>query len=222
MRVPSRSSLFLALSVLAAACGGAASTDPPAASPSATPATSATAAPSEAAPATIPPLETAPPSAPASPEPSDVASVAPGSAAPGSADACTGTDANRDFFESVAAAVAWPVYCPVLPGGWFVDAGEYRLASGGRMEITYRGPDGARFALRQGAFCTTDGGCLPAGTDLGEAPFGDLTGTLVSADDGAWAIGVDVGADISWLASGTGIDEATFRRFAGDLAVVSG
>ena len=89
------------------------------------------------------------------------------------------------------------------------------------MEISYRGPAGASFGLRQGAFCTTDGGCLPAGTDLGEASFGDLAGSFVSADDGSWALGVDAGADISWLAVGDGLDEATFRGFAEELALVS-
>jgi hypothetical protein len=89
------------------------------------------------------------------------------------------------------------------------------------MEITYRGPGGAGIELSQGAFCTADAGCLPDGTDLGDARFGDLTGTLVSADDGSWALGVDVGSPISWLAVGSGIDEAAFRSFAEDLALVS-
>lgn len=213
----------LALAALIAACGGSAgetdSSDSRTTPPSEPSPTAAAATPALTPDAVLTP---APSSAPASAEPTAAPSDPPGSAAPGAADACTGTDANRDFFESVAAAVAWPVYCPVLPGGWFVDAGEYRLAAGGRMEITYRGPGGARLELREGAFCATDDGCVPAGTHLGDAPFGDLTGTLVSADDGRWAISVDPGAPISWLAVGSGLEEATFRAYVAALTAVSG
>jgi hypothetical protein len=213
----------LLITALVVACGGSAGeTDSP--GPTATPVAEPTATADAATPAAVSPepADTPAPSAPASPIPTAVGSEPPASAGPGVADACTGTDANRDFFESVAAAVAWPVYCPVLPGGWFVDAGEYRLAAGGRMEITYRGPGGARLELREGAFCATDDGCVPAGTELGDAPFGDLTGTLVSADDGRWAISVDAGAPISWLAVGSGLEEATFRAYVAALTPVSG
>src|SRR5687768_6286945 len=158
MRVPRGVSPAVVLALVVAACGGSTPpTDGPAAPETLRPPSSASAASPSQPPATIPPLETAAPPGPSSAAPSDIPSP-PGSVGPGAADACTGTDANRDFFESVATAVAWPVYCAVLPSGWFVDAGEYRLASGGRMEISYRGPAGASFELRQGAFCTTDGG----------------------------------------------------------------
>ena len=222
MRVPRGVIPAIGLAVLVAGCGGsAAPTRAPATGASIEPSAAASTAPTAGPPASIPPIETQPPTDPPGIEPTEAPSSPPGSAEPGAAGACTGSDANRDFFASVATAVAWPVYCPALPGGWFVDAGEYRLASGGRMEITYRGPAGASFQLRQGSFSTTDGGCLPAGTDLGEAPFGDLSGTLVSADDGSWALGVDAGAEISWLAVGQGLDEAAFRRFAEGLTLVS-
>lgn len=220
MRVP-RSLAVTCLAIVLAGCGGAATqTDPPALGPSATPAPTPAASPSGPRPATLPPLETPPASGPPSEAPTPGASDA-GSPAIGLAFACSGTDANRDFFEAVAVAVQWPVYCAVLPGGWFVTSGEYRLASGGRLEIAYRGPGGATFELREGAFCVTEGGCLPAGTELGDARYGDLTGTLVSADDGTWALGVDVGADISWLAAGAGMDEATFRSMTEGLSLVS-
>ncbi len=230
MPVPRRlvaSVLLAVVALVVAACGGGATpteapADPTASTASASPAPTGSDLPI----ATVPPLETPPPSDPASAEPTagpstPPASGAPASSGPGIADACTGTDANRDFFESVAMAVGWPVYCAILPGGWFVDAGEYRLAAGGRMEITYRGPGGASIALSEGAFCTAEPGCLPDGTGLGDARFGDLTGTLVSADDGSWALGVDVGSPISWLAVGSGVDEAAFRSFAEDLTLVS-
>ncbi len=221
MRVPQGLVPAVVLGLLVAACGGSTPpTDEPAGTNTVRPPSSVAASPSAEPSATTAPLQTPAPIEPPSATPGDIPSP-PGSATPGAADACTGTDANRDFLEAVATAVAWPVYCAVLPSGWFVDAGEYRLAAGGRLEITYRGPAGASLALREGAFCTTEGGCLPAGTDLGGASFGDMTGTLVSADDGSWALAVDAGEDISWLAEGSGLDEATFRRFAEALTLVS-
>jgi hypothetical protein len=215
----------LALSLLLAACGSASGpTDVPDSLPPAvesTPADTPTAEPSEE-----PPTET-PTEAPAgqtpgtSPEPPDASSSPAESSDPGSAAACTGTDANRDFYASVAAAVDWAVYCAVLPAGWFVDSGEYRLAGGGRMEIAYRGPTDARFELHEGAFCGDAAGCIPSGSEAGETPFGDRTGTLISADDGSWAVSVDDPEAIDWLAVGRGIDEATIRAFAADLLIVS-
>jgi hypothetical protein len=198
--------------VLVGACGSstalpsdapAESAPPPSASISlASPTATPTAAPTDPL-----PTET---SAPPSPSPS----------AAGPAAACTGNDDQRDFFASIAAAVEWDVYCPVLPDGWFVDKGTYRLAGGGWMEITYRGPGGAQFVLREGAFCREEGDCVPNGMEVGAAGFGDREGTLVAADDGSWAITVDRGHDPAWLATGTGLDEAAFRGHAEALALV--
>jgi hypothetical protein len=144
-----------------------------------------------------------------------------GSTGPGSAAACSGTDNNRAFFQTAAAAVKWTVYCAVLPAGWFVDSGSYRGTSGGWVQIAYKGPGGARFELHEGAFCTTPDGCVPPGTDAGTAPFGNLTATLVTVASGGWAVIVDRGKPIAWLAVGTGTDQATFQRFAGALTIVS-
>jgi hypothetical protein len=88
------------------------------------------------------------------------------------------------------------------------------------MEIVYRGPGGARFGLQEGAFCREDGDCVPNGTDVGAAAFGDREGTLVAADDGSWAITVDRGLSPSWLATGSGLDEAAFRAHAEAVALV--
>jgi hypothetical protein len=118
--------------------------------------------------------------------------------------------------------VSWTVYCAVLPAGWFVDSGQYRQASGGWVQIAYRGPGGARLELHEGAFCTASDGCVPSGTESGDAPFGDKTGTFVALDDGGSAVVVDRGEKISWLAVGTGLDEAAFRAIAGALTIVGG
>lgn len=196
--------------------------------PSPTPASSATvAAPSaestpepsptaEATPAPIAAPTEAPTSAPtASAEPTPTGEA-------GSVDVCTGTDDNREFFADVAAAFDWPVYCAVLPARWTVEAGRYRSAGGGWMEITYRGPGGARFELHEGAFCAESDGCVPDGPDAGPAAFGDLSGTLVTGSDGRDAVVVDRGAQRSWLAIGVGLDLDVFKDVAADLALVDG
>ena len=159
------------------------------------------------------------------PEPAESApdgSSAGPSTGTGSAVACTGSDENRDFFASMAAAVDWTVYCPVLPDGWFVEDGTYRLADGGWMEISYDGPGDARLVLRQGGFCETGDGCVPAGTDTGETALGDRNGTLVAAADGSWAIVVDRGATPSWLLVVQGLDEGGARTIAANLQAVQG
>jgi hypothetical protein len=140
----------------------------------------------------------------------------------GTAAVCAGNADNRDFLASVADVMAWSVYCPVLPGGWFVDKGSYRQANGGHMEIGYKGSGGRHIELSEGSFCDDADGCVPDGTDAGDAAFGDQTGSLVATADGGWAIVVDKGEQPSWLLVGTGMDETAFRKIAADLIVVSG
>ena len=178
------------------------------AAPSDTPAASATAEPTATAaptPSSAPTPTPTPASATEEPSPSG---------GTGSADACTGNDDNREFFADVSAAFDWPVYCAVLPGGWSVESGRYRSAGGGWMEMFYRGPNGARFELHEGAFCDAADGCVSAGTDAGSASFGDTSGTLVTGSDGRHAVAVDRGDDISWLAIGDGLDVEAFKDLA--------
>jgi hypothetical protein len=138
----------------------------------------------------------------------------------GSTAACSGSDENRDFYASMAGAVDWTVYCPVLPDGWFVNDGHYRLAGGGWMEISYDGPGDATVVLRQGAFCSSGDDCVPGGQAIGDTPFADRTGVLIRADDSGWAIVAERGATISWLLVVHGLDEAGARAVAADLRVV--
>ena len=139
----------------------------------------------------------------------------------GSATACSGSDANRKFFDQAAAAVGWPVYCAVLPGGWNVSTGSYRLASGGRLEISYKGPGGATLTLSEGSFCTADDGCVPAGTDAGAASFGSRPATLVSLADGGYAVVADRGSRPSWLLVAHGVDQAMTEAIAAAFAEVA-
>jgi hypothetical protein len=210
--------LFL-VAVLAVACNGSAAPTPAAQSPGAT-ADTVTAAPSIGEEQTLPPASEEATTPPAESEPPIVTPSVPASADPGPAAACSGSAENRDFFRAAASVLKWTVYCAVLPSGWFVDSGQYRQASGGWVQIAYRGPGGARLELHEGAFCSADDGCVPPGTDAGDGQFGDKTGTAVALDDGGWAVVVDRGEQISWLAVGTDLDEAAFQKIAKALSPV--
>lgn len=170
------------------------------------------------------PLTPEPTTQPATPGPSSEPTASDDPTASGDpqpAAACAGSDDNREFFASIAEVVSWPVYCPVLPGGWFVDAGQYRLAGGGWMEIAYRGPGGARLELREGTACA-DTACLPSGDDLGPAAFGDLQGQLLRLDASRFAVAVGPIDGSTWVATGSGLSQDAFATIAADLALVGG
>lgn len=187
---------------------GASNTPPSSVSPGVTePPSSST--PSEEPPQTesptVPPTQSAPATASSPPESSATPTVA-----PGVADECTASKPeNRDFFVKVADAVSWPVLCAVLPPHWLLLNGTYHLARGGEMAVDYGGPGTAALNLQQGAFCANSGGCVPAGTEKGDAALGPLAGTLVALDDGGFAVVVDRGASPSWLMVVHGVDQAS-------------
>jgi hypothetical protein len=236
-----RSLLFLlpvVIAVFVAACGGSDASVSPngnAATPTVPPPTSAgspssggasggpSEAPTDTPPTSDEPTDTPEPSATETPsdQPTEAPTATPSGPAGPAAD-CAGNADNIDFYASVAQAMVWTVYCPVLPSGWFVDTGSYRLAGGGHMEIAYKGSGGRHIDLSEGSFCTDADGCVPSGTASGDAAFGDQTGTLIATSDGGWAIVVDQGQHPSWLLTGTGMDEAAFRKIAADLMVVAG
>lgn len=205
------------VSVIVSGCIGGergdAGTTPPASVSSAQPSASTAAAsptpqPSPSASPTVAPTE--------SPTPTEIPAGEPTPTLPPAeaVEACAGNDENRAFYLDASENLDWPVYCPVLPARWVVATGSYSGRGVGLLEISYNGPSGATLSLQEGAFCETSDGCVPAGTDAGEAPFGDQTGTLVTLDDGGYAIVVGRADTPSWLAVATGIDEATFRSFA--------
>jgi hypothetical protein len=211
---------LVALALLVAACGTTATRT--AAAPSGSAAASPSGEPTPTDESSGAPTEeptgqaTEPPTGEPSAEPTETP-VASGS--PGGASACSGNDGNRDFFVAVARAVTWDVYCAVLPAGWFVDAGEFRLAGGGKMTIAYKGPGGARLEVREGTYCAGVDGCIPAGPDAGTTPFGDRLARLVDAGGGAWLV-VAEGGDVNWEAKGTGLDAAVVSGLAAAFAKV--
>jgi hypothetical protein len=167
---------------------------------------------------------------PPTPQPVDSSSAAP-SGAPSinpsgavvPASGCSGTAENRDFYAAAAAAVDWSVYCPVLPTGWFVESGSWRLANGGHLQVSYKGPNGARLMVQEGTYCTAGvSACSPHDHDIGPAAYGDMAGDLVDLGpdepgDG-YAVYVNPGSDPpSWSITGTNIDQAAFTAIAAAL-----
>jgi hypothetical protein len=198
---------MLGIAVLVAACGATQTSQPPA---SGSPAASQASAEPAASPSGTDTASAAPSAgSDGSPSPQGSASPLPSadaSARPGSADACSGTAENRDFYAALAASVAWDVYCATLPQGWFVESGSYRLSNGGQLSITYKGPGGARLAVREGGYCAGHPDCIPAGTDAGAARFGDRDARLLDIGNGSWLVVVVPTADVGWQAVGTGMD----------------
>ena len=213
--------LSLLVDIMVAACAN--SYAPHAPSDTIQPVAPATSVAGSDAPAPAPPTETpASPEPPVSESPSPTTEPEPTAGDDGHLGGeCSGTDENLEFFVQFAAVVDWPVYCPVLPSGWFVGSGQWRQADGPRLEISYRGPGGAGLLLQQGAYCPGEGDCVPPGDDLGETAFGDRAGRLIAAADG-WAVVVDRGDTPSWLLTLTGVGEAAARRIASDLLEVGG
>ena len=99
---------------------------------------------------------------------------------------------------------------------------QYRLAGGGRLAITYRGPGGARFTLDEGAWCPTSPAAPRPGRISALAAFGDREGTLMATDTGSFAIAVDAGSTVSWQLVGDALDESTVRMFGAALIAVGG
>jgi hypothetical protein len=214
----------LLVAALVGACvGGSSATEAPSATGSAEPSPVVpieTVSPASGSPAPLPsdPAESEAPSdspgaeSSGSPPPSDE---------PGSADACSGTDNNRDFYADAAHALAFDVYCPVLPRGWFVDEGEYQLRGGGLLQISYKGPAGAVLDLLERGPCQAGDDCLPAGTQEGTAMFGNRSAELVAKEDGSLMV-VAEAPDGQWWISGTRVDEASLTEIAADLVLVGG
>lgn len=215
-----RSAGVLALAiVLSSACGGPTTTASPATSPgqSAGPSTAATTGSSAGPSASGAPLVSFVPGTSEAPTASAPPSGPVASGAPTGGAGCSGSHDNRVFFDAIAGQVTWAVYCAVLPDGWFVQAGSFSLRNGGRMEITYHGPDGALLTLVEGNVCESQTSpCPAAGEQLGQASFGDRQGTLTRVGSD-YAIDVDASSFPGWSATGSGMDQGTFTAIAAAL-----
>jgi len=207
---PFSSIVVLLAAVALAGCGGTTtpSTGPgtgstaPSAAESGVPSTSSSPAVTPAATSGATDPQPTPSSSGSSPGPSDGALT------------CTGSDANRAFFAQAAVAMSWPVYCAVLPDGWYLESGTYRLAAGGQLSVTYRGPGDVHIAMVQGNVCDGVGTdvdvCAPRDAVIGPAAMGDRTGDLGRLANGL-VLDVDRGANPSWRVTGLGVTESDFQ-----------
>jgi len=116
--------------------------------------------------------------------------------------------------------MSWSVYCAILGEGWFVESGSYKLANGGLLEITYRGPGDAHVAMAEGNVCGPTGPdvnvCAPRDTVIGPALMGDLSGELGRLANGL-VLDVDRGANPSWRVTGLGLTEDAFLAICGAM-----
>ncbi|HEX5591207.1 MAG TPA: hypothetical protein VFX65_13030 [Candidatus Limnocylindrales bacterium] len=209
---------FVAVAAVVAACVSGPSNGPATSAPGSSPTSSgtATASADPTGVATLTPDPGGTPTETATPPATD-----PATPPPTPAGACSGSDANREFFAQAAASMHWSVYCAVLPDGWFVENGTYRLASGGRLDITYRGPGGAHLSLAEGNLCEGSevDECAPRDAVIGPAAFGDRQGELGQLATGL-VLDVDRGANPSWRATGLGLTEEAFRGIGEALVLV--
>ena len=173
------------------------------------------------APSTAPTQSAGPSPSDSGPSPTPGASAGPGPSPSSAASVCSGAKDTPDFYQSFASSVNFPVYCAVLPAGWSLVAGTYRLANGGRIQIQFRRrSDNATFELDEGSFCADLSGCVPSGSSAGSGSFGDLTGDLVQTSNG-YALVVAKGEKPSWLATGSGLDRATFGALTAALVAIN-
>jgi hypothetical protein len=148
---------------------------------------------------------TATPTEEPTPTPEESASPSPSpSAGNGPAAGCSGTANNRDFYASFAAGVTFDVYCAVLPKGWSVITGSYSIRKG-TLQISYKGPNGARFQLDEGKFCAGKSDCPASGGDPGSAKIGGRDAALTDLGGARFAVVAQEG-DLAWQISSTGME----------------
>lgn len=231
MRSAHRALSTLVLALFVAGCGASPTPAPPGPGGSPTPAVATplattpaqsdepTAEPT-AEPSTAEPTDaiTPEPSPTGSGEPSAVPTSAATTSPTAGAGRCSGSAENREFFAAVARAVEWAVYCPVLPSGWYVDTGSFRLSGGAKLEISYKGPVGQRLEIREGAYCTT-ADCTPDGTDLGGASIDGRAAHIFDLGNSTVAV-YAAGNGVAWEAKGLGMDNSTLGSFTADFVVV--
>jgi hypothetical protein len=90
------------------------------------------------------------------------------------------------------------------------------------VTVTYKGPGGETLALFEGDVCSAGQSlCVPGGSGMGTAMFGDLEGKLFSGPpDADYALYVAPGLSPSWTATGKGMTLATFKSLTAALIMI--
>ena len=221
----------LLVALLVGACGTTAPTSftgaPPAGPPSGGPtAGGPTATPVPSSEPTASSAASGAASSEATPESSSASS--PGTSAGSAGNACAGSTDNQSWYVTAANGLPFDIYCPVLAATWYVDTagggGSWRGGTDQWLQISYKGPGGAKFSLQEGAFCT--GGlslCSSHDSVIGPASFGDLSGSLDALGptpaDG-YAVYVEPGSRKGYTITGTGMSQDAFAAIAAGVIKV--
>jgi hypothetical protein len=202
----------MAACLVLAACGSPTATTPvttdvpiPTAAATATP----TPAPTATAVATATPAATE--LATATPVPAATATPAASAAADRGA-GCSGTQQFKDLFAAAAADLSFDVYCAVLPGDYWVHAGNYTPPGGGVLDVDYRNGRGFEIELTEGYFCSSED-CVPPTNPDARILFGDLGADLYVFEEpvadpalvGPATVSVPITRNIAWVDMGHGL-----------------
>jgi hypothetical protein len=126
------------------------------------------------------------------------------------------------FWFKSAKVVTWTVYCPDLPSSWTVLLGTYDGVGIGKLRMSWRGPDGAKIEIAEGAFCTTDAEtCSPHETVIGPATLGDMLGSLDTLSGGGFAVYVGAGTGYAYELTGSGMSQDAFVSLAAAVVKVA-
>jgi hypothetical protein len=135
---------------------------------------------------------------------------------------CTGEAEGAGSFKAASMSAKFDVYCAVLPAGWQRTAMNEFTQVVTEVTATYTGPNGEKFELAEGNFCTQSATACSPGESLGTAMFGDREGRLVASPPGAdFGLYVAPGESPSWKATGSGITLETFESLTAALIVVA-
>jgi hypothetical protein len=148
------------------------------------------------------------------PPPTAAPTPVPTAAATSRAAMCSGTDANRAFFESAAVDLSFDVYCAVVPSSWWIQAGKYE---NGRLEVQYKNGSGAMLVAAEGNVCAIP--CAVMAPIVGSASFGDRSGQVYQTSLGFLLI-VGPNGHQTYDLLGTGLTQAQFSAFAAALRKV--
>jgi hypothetical protein len=129
------------------------------------------------------------------------------------------------FFKAASMITAFDVYCLPSPDGWTLQSSNEDQLSGvsniDLIEITYAGPNGQIFSLKEGRFCEAAGAiCDLAWAPIGTAMFGDREATL-GGGDGQWYAYTAVDGGFMWQATCGGMSLDDFEALAASLIVVA-
>jgi hypothetical protein len=136
---------------------------------------------------------------------------------------CSGGVDAAGFFKLTSLTAKFDVYCAVLPAGWSMES---RTGDDGQpttlVTVTYKGPGGETLALFEGDVCSAGQSlCVPGGSGMGTAMFGDLEGKLFSGPpDADYALYVAPGLSPSWTATGKGMSLETFKALTAALIMI--